>query len=207
MKDYLERILEYFKKNYLGIMAIFLSIMGIVLTITLFIYGQREVSEDITESDTLVSTQVEEEEKAVIKVDVKGEVNNPGVYVMDEGTIVLDAINKAGGLTKNATTSDINLSKILVNEMIITVLTKSNGSSTSKTTSSGGSSSKTSSKVSINNGSLSDLMTLTGIGEAKAKSIISYRQKNGLFAAIEDIKNVSGIGEALFAKIKEDITT
>ena len=62
------------------------------------------------------------------------------------------------------------------------------------------------SKISINNASLEELMTLSGIGEAKAKSIIEYREQNGGFNSIEDIKNVTGIGDALFDQIKENIT-
>ena len=61
-------------------------------------------------------------------------------------------------------------------------------------------------KVSINTASKEELMTLSGIGEAKAGAIIEYREKNGNFASIEDIKNVSGIGDAIFEKIKDNIT-
>jgi competence protein ComEA len=68
------------------------------------------------------------------------------------------------------------------------------------------SSSSLNTKVSINTGSLEELMTLTGIGEAKAKDIISYREANGGFTTIEEITNVSGIGDSIFAQIKEDIT-
>ena len=64
----------------------------------------------------------------------------------------------------------------------------------------------TTEKISINSASLEQLQTLSGIGESKAKDIINYRETNGLFKSIEDIKNVPGIGEALFAKIKENIT-
>ena len=62
-------------------------------------------------------------------------------------------------------------------------------------------------KVNINSASLEELMTLTGIGESKAKDIISYRETNGPFTTIEDLKKVSGIGDSIFAKIKENITT
>ena len=61
-------------------------------------------------------------------------------------------------------------------------------------------------KVSINNATKEDLMSLTGIGESKANAIINYRNENGLFKQIEDIKNVSGIGDSVFEKIKNNIT-
>ena len=61
-------------------------------------------------------------------------------------------------------------------------------------------------KISINTASIEELMTISGIGESKAKAIISYREENGPFNSIEDIKNVPGIGDNLFAQIKEDIT-
>ena len=61
--------------------------------------------------------------------------------------------------------------------------------------------------ISINTANQEELMTLPGIGEAKAISIIRYREENGAYQKIEDIMNVSGIGESLFAKIKENITT
>lgn len=205
MNEYLLSILDYFKKNYLSIIAIAIGISGIILTICLNIKTEDPILDDNQVSDMEVSTQEESEVNELIRVDVKGEVNNPGVYEMDTGSIILDAINKAGGLTKKGSTSDINLSKALENEMVITVLAKSDSKSVSNKTSNN--SVKANSKVSINTGTLSDLMTLSGIGEAKAKSIISYREKNGLFKTIEDIKNVTGIGDALFAKIKEDITT
>lgn len=62
-------------------------------------------------------------------------------------------------------------------------------------------------KISINTATLEELQTLTGIGKSKAEAIIEYRTKNGLFKTIEDIKNVSGIGDAAFEKIKDSITT
>ena len=79
--------------------------------------------------------------------------------------------------------------------MVVTIPTKNNELSVS-----------TQGKVNINNGSISELMTLSGIGESLAKRIIDYRNANGNFKSIEEIKNVSGIGDALFNKIKDDIT-
>lgn len=152
-------------------------------------------------------------------VDVKGSVKKPGVYEFLEGDKVLDAINIAGGLTKNATTANINLSKKLTSEMVVYVFNKSDLTTTrtanpcncetvevnnciTKDTAS----EKPTGKININTADKEALMTLTGIGEAKANTIIEYRKTNGNFKTIEDIKNVSGLGDIMFEKIKDSIT-
>ena len=99
-----------------------------------------------------------------------------------------DIIDKAGGLTNNADTSALSLQKDIVHEDVIVIPEI-----------------ETIKKISLNTASQKELMTLPGIGESKAKSIIEYRQKTK-FTTIEDIKNVSGIGEALYDSIKDDIT-
>ena len=172
-------------------------------------------------------------------VDVKGAVNAPGVYELDDGKRVIDAINLAGGLSDNANTINLNLSKKLTDEMYIVVYTKNeiaeykknnnvkeiscasnecicpdknnsacikSPSNKSSSSSNNDSNEKTDSKVSINLANLEELMTLSGIGEAKANAIISYRQENGEFNTLEDIKNVSGIGDSVYEKIKNNIT-
>ena len=138
-----------------------------------------------------------EESSSKFKIDIKGEVVNPGVYEVDSDMIVLDAINLAGGLTKDGDTSNINLSEKLTESMIIIVDSKANNESKNLNSKSN--------KVSLNKGTKEELMSLTGIGESKALAIIEYRQKNR-FTKVEDIMLVSGIGESTFAKIKDSIT-
>ena len=131
----------------------------------------------------------------------------------------------AGGLTENADTSVLNLSKKIEDEMVIIVYSKQEVIDFKKTkeiekqveekcknsneTLINGAcieiEEKTSTKVNINTASKEELMTLSGIGESKAEDIIKYREKEQ-FVSIEDIKKVSGIGDSLFAKIKENIT-
>lgn len=171
-----------------------------------------------------------EEESIPIMVDVKGEVINPGIYTLDKDKRVIDAINMAGGLTNHADTSVLNLSKKLTDEMVIIVYSRyevenfektkekertlnqecvkgvnalENNACIEKKQNQVETSSK---KVSINQASKEEFMQLEGIGEAKATAIIEYRNTNGLFHTIEDIKNVTGIGDSLFDKIKENIT-
>lgn len=165
-------------------------------------------------------------------IDIKGYVKNPGVYKVNSNNIVNDAINLAGGLLKEGTTLNINLSKKLESEMVIIIRKKSslqNDLNTNHTCVSEDvdyskclkenknvsiiSSNKNNNSddnenkiININTANSSQLQTLPSIGEAKAQKIIDYRNSFGNFNSIEDIKKVSGIGEALFAKIKEYIT-
>lgn len=146
-------------------------------------------------------------DKSII-VEIKGEVKKPDVYTLDENSIIKDLIEVAGGLTENADVSNINRAKKLQNHELIYIANKNekdievkgtNSSTdlTNKETVSG--------KVNINSATLDDLKTLNGIGDSKAKSIIEYREKNGDFKSIEDIKNVTGIGEKMYEKIKDQI--
>ena len=177
-----------------------------------------------------INNQIGEVEKNIdnnneinkIKIDIKGEVKKPGVYEVTENMNVNDAIKMAGGLKKGASTDNINLSKTLKNEMVIIISKKlkENIKNTIKNDALPSSSevigeiknsdanniqNDSNKLISLNKGSLDELMTIPGIGEQKAKQIIEYRNSNE-FTSIEDIKNVSGIGESLFAKIKDYIT-
>lgn len=181
---------------------------------------------EITKKET---TKEEKPKENKVLVDVKGEVNTPSVYELTTNNTVIDAINKAGGLTKIADTSNLNLSKKLTDEMVIIVYSKEEikkmeepklecppcndacikeEDETAKLNEEKQSETKTeiTGKININSATSEQLQTLDGIGEAKAKSIIEYREKNGNFQTIEDIKNVSGIGDSVYAKIKDNIT-
>ena len=159
------------------------------------------------------------------QVDIKGEVNYPGTYKVDSDLRVIDIIKLAGDLTENADTSVINLSKKINDEMVIIVYSKSQVEDFKKTKeiekqvedrcieNENGlkndaciTSSVSNGRININTASIDELKNLTGIGEKKAKDIITYREKNGSFNTIEDIMKVNGIGESGFAQIKEDIT-
>lgn len=171
------------------------------------------------------------DEKKIYKVDIKGEVFYQGIYELEEGNRVIDVINKAGGLTENADTSVLNLSKKIKDEMVIIVYSKNEVSDFKKTKeeekvlqekcikkddnsltndacidSNNNSSTTLETKININSASREELLLLPKIGEAKAENIINYRKTNGDFKSIEEIKNVDGIGESLYAQIEEYIT-
>lgn len=153
----------------------------------------------------------EAEEKPVpteIVVDVKGAVEAPGVYTMAANNRIVDAIEKAGGLTEVAEQKAVNLAQVVEDQMVIYVpevgeegvdLVHLNQEAV-------GEEDTSTNIVNINTAKKEALMTLSGIGSSKADSILSYREENGNFQTIEDIKNVSGIGDATFANLQEFIS-
>lgn len=194
-------------------------------------YSFETESEVKTKKNETVTKKDEKEEKTkneTVLVDVKGEVNTPGVYELTSNNTVIDAINKAGGLTKISDTSNINLSKKLEDEMVIIVYSKAeiqkmeedkivcppcNNACITEEDEKAKLDEKEENtaetpmgKININTADETTLQTLDGIGETKAKAIIEYRNKNGNFKTIEDIKNVFGIGDSVYEKIKDNIT-
>ena len=172
----------------------------------------EDVSYQSTEnSDTSVkeSSSENEDQAAEVVVYVCGEVNDPGVYHLPNKSRVCDAIESAGGMTDDAGRDFWNLASEVYDGQMIYVPTKEeveSGSVPKPDTENAGVSSGDSSKININTASKEELMTLAGIGENKADNIIKYRQENGCFSAVEDLTNVSGIGESIFNKIKDSIT-
>ncbi|MGG7142303.1 helix-hairpin-helix domain-containing protein [Clostridium nigeriense] len=140
-----------------------------------------------------------------ITVEIKGEVKNPDVYEIDEGSIIRDLINMAGGLTEEANIDGINRAeKLRANELIVIPNNDNANNNVGDSSISTGVSSD--GIININTATLTELQNITGIGEVKAQSIISYREKNGGFKSIEEIKNVDGIGAKTFEKIKDQIS-
>lgn len=191
---------------------------------------------DIVPTNDIISNSIQDESQSsdIIKynIDIKGAVNNPGVYQLDSNLTVNDVINIAGGLTKDADTSIINLAKKITDEMVIIVYTKeevknsnivdtviktvekecvcpniqNDGCLNNEITDTITNKSE-SNLININTATIEELQTISGIGETKAKKIIEYRNTVGKFKSIEDIKNVEGIGDTLYETIKIYITT
>lgn len=200
------------------LIGIFISIVVIIFISYVFL----EKEETVYYSDNL-----EEEVTTTISdyfyVDVKGAVKTPGVYEFKNGERVIDAINKAGGITKEGNTSNVNLSKKLTSEMVVYIYTNKEIKDGSKAINCDTNCNcetldinncyeelkqeeRMTSKININTATIKELITLNGIGDSKAQNIITYREENGLFKTIEDIKNVSGIGDTIFINIKDQIT-
>lgn len=166
----------------------------------------QEASLDLGNSEE-TSTSVEQES---IAVHVCGQVKNPGVYTLAQGARVSDAIDAAGGLTKDAAGDFINQAQKLEDEQQVYVPNQEEAKESPKEVqqeTNNESHSENKGLVNINQATREELMTLPGIGEAKADMIITYREDHGKFASIEDIKNISGIKDGVFNKICDLITT
>lgn len=140
-------------------------------------------------------------------VHICGEVAAPGVYELEEGSRIFQAVAVAGGFTENAAADSLNMAEPVKDGMKIQV---PNQEEAQKLLNEGadfsGSLQEGRRKVNLNTAKKDELMSLRGVGEAKADDIIRYRESHGGFQKIEDIMKISGIKEAAFQKIKDDIT-
>ena len=188
-----------------------------------FIYNKNQIRSDIDlESEILISntsenkTNVEIQEDLVI-IHITGSVKNPGIVKLKYGSRIEDAIEAAGGLTENADITNVNLAYVLddgVKIRIPSITDEKNGDEQILEEGSGeniieetnmtfGASTK---EVNINKATETELQSLPGIGASLASRIIEYRNQNGKFSKIEDIKNVNGIGDSKYDNIKDFIT-
>lgn len=150
--------------------------------------------------------QVELQIEKPIYIQLCGAVLNPGIYSCKEGDYLFMIIEKAGGLLDAACFESVNQAQMVVDGQLIMVYTKEEYSlmktANNKTNNEG---SNVTTKVNINIADAVKLMSLPGIGEAKAAQIIEYRENKGVFTKIEDIMNIGGIKERLFETIKDAI--
>lgn len=223
-----ENIFNYLKNN---IIILIISFILFLISIFEFIYFYKNINdknETINSYENSSFELKEEVKEENIIVDIKGEIKKPGVYNIKVGSRVNDLINEAGGLSKNANTRFINLSKRLEDGEVIVIYSNKEINDAKKNdklevsapcvceevkndacyndNNTNNKTNNSSKIVNINTASIQELTVLKGIGESKAKAIVNYRDKNGKFKTIKDIMNVSGISETLFSKIKDYIT-
>lgn len=221
-----ELIDKYFNKiNKIVIISLLIIIIGLFMFIVTFVPKEK-----VIEVPVEVEKIIEKEHEETYQVDIKGAVKKPGVYVMNFDDRVIDVIEMAGGLLKESDTRFLNLSKKIFDEMVVVIYTQSeikeikeseikikevikyiekdclcpepefNDACFCSETE------ETNNLISLNTATMEELMTLTGIGESKAKAIIKYREDNGSFTSLDQLKEISGIGDSIFDKVKEDIT-
>ncbi len=161
--------------------------------------------EDEAKASFAASIDAAVKEKTQIYVSVIGCVKNPGVYIMEEGSRVYEAINAAGGVTEEGYAEDLCLVQEIYDGIQIKVPKIEENIENFGMLSDSGTAEDTSGMVNINTATATELKSLSGIGDTRANDIISYRDTHGGFSSIEDIKNVSGIKEGTFEKIKDSI--
>ena len=219
----MNRIIFYIEKYKIVILFSVVIIALLLFYIIHFSKNDTEVSNDI-----VVNEVASEEITGTIKVDIKGMVENSGVYEVDSSARVIDVIDKAGGLINGANTDYLNLSKKLKDGDVIIVYSNDyikslkeekivyvelpcdcpdtiNDACIKEELVNEEIDTPKDTTISINTATKEEFMTLPGVGESKAKAIIKYREDNNGFKELEDIMNVSGIGERAYAKIKEYI--
>ena len=199
------RLNGFLKQNKDMLIKAAAALCVVVAAFFVFIAGSNDDEAVIEEVPAAEAAEVLPETE--ICVDVGGQVNNPTVVELPEGSRVQDAIDAAGGITEKADLTEINRAalvedgeKIFVPELIEGGETEDAGSKGATETSvwSDG-------KININTADSEQLQELDGIGPVTAEKIIDYREENGRFASVEDIKKVSGIGEKTYETLKDSI--
>lgn len=216
-------LLEENKKKILivGVICVIIVIVGVIY---FFMQnGQEEFinfedfENNVENVEDIVQNKIVEE-KAKIIVHISGEIASPGVISLDEGARLIDAINLSGGLTSKADISKVNLAYILEDAQKIYIPSIDDKEDSAYILQEsidtkiiisgvGDTENKKEGKlmVNINTANEEQLQELAGIGDSIARRIVDYRKENGKFNSIEDIKNVSGVGDAKFNKIKNNI--
>lgn len=178
--------------------------------------GLHETGENGRNSHETDLSETDLETEVLIYVHVCGQVKEPGVYPLKEGSRLYDAIDMAGGVTEEGVSDALNLAAVLEDGMRIMVPDREQAQKWTEAgtgsadnpgvTIKGTSVTGTAGKVNLNRASVQELMTLTGIGQSRAEAIVRYREEIGSFQTIEDVMKVSGIKENAFNKIKDNIT-
>ena len=197
-------------------------LLGALVLVVLLLFGMNADTEkeEVFEDDEGIKIAEEAgtptpaptcvpEKKETVTAFVCGSVLTPGVYSLEEGSRVVDAVKEAGGFSEDAQSDYINLAQILTDGVKVYIPSLDEDPEEAASFGPNGPYNgmpDPGSKININTATKEELMTLKGVGEAKAESIISYRNDVGAFLKIEDIMNIPGIKEGLFNKIKDDIT-
>ncbi|MGN7394648.1 helix-hairpin-helix domain-containing protein [Peribacillus frigoritolerans] len=187
------------------------------------IYFFSQQGEDPAETEDIFSITAKEAEMEqsvnesaaepeIIKVDVKGAVKSPGIFTAQAGDRVIDLISAAGSFTEKADTDKVNFAQIIEDQMVIyvpeigeedkgdleNIQVGTSGDAITKGTSGG--------LVNLNTATQEDLQTLTGIGPSKANAILEYRETIGKFKEVDELKQVTGIGDKTFERLRDSIS-
>lgn len=220
----------YKNKKLIGIITILLIIVAIFGTLyyrdkksfeggksneQIFVEEKKDENDKVDFNEESIEGKIELKDKS-IAVHIDGEIKKPGVYKLQAESILEDLVKSAGGFTKSADTLSVNLAELLKDNQKIIIpkelskkekeeLLKSNGNSIETKGATPQNSNSEDKKININTATAEELDTLPGVGPSRANDIIAYRDSNGGFSSVEDLKNVSGIGDKTFEKLKDSI--
>ena len=226
-----KKILAYVKDNrlFVGLISVLLVIFCLFLWLTcgagnsmeaetsytdisaLSTSSSQKSSKTLSERPAQSKTEVTDTSSGQATVDVKGAVTKPGVYTLKASSRVTDAIKAAGGMTEDADAKSVNLAASLSDEEVIYVASKDENvsvlgqSGSGSASDKGGKTNQKDSKINLNTATAEELQTISGIGAKRAEDIIAYRESHGGFQSVDDLKNVSGIGDKTLEKIRESI--
>jgi competence protein ComEA len=190
----------------LGGCVVILLVVGVIWFLNNPNPTNEELSSwELTSSNSQQSVSSSKETNQQVYVDVKGAVKIPGMYQAAATMRVWDVIALAGGVTDEADTKTVNYSQKVTDQMIIYV-PKAGEVSVEKIEPATEQSSDSSKKVNLNTATEAELQTVSGIGAKKAQEIVRYREENGPFKTVDDLKNVSGIGEKTVERLKDSLS-
>lgn len=202
-----------YNKKIMIIIAVAVFVTAIIV-ISFFNFKKDDELQDLEKFDLEAVKEIKEEkpEAKKIIIHITGCVMNAGIVEVDDGSRIIDVIEKAGGITEEADISKVNLAYIVEDAQKIYIPSISDEKGIEYVSTENGDNviiedktKEKKSKVNINKAKQTELEQIPGIGPSTALKIINYRKENGAFTSIEEIKEISGIGEKKFEEIKENI--
>ena len=209
-------MLKNIKSKIVIVIAVLIIMIGIIYQIKKSNEELKEISyQNVIAQNVQETAEIIEEdttEKEYIKIHITGQIKNSGIIELEVGSRISDAIEKAGGITEFANLDEVNLAYCLedgqklyipsIEEKDVEYITENNGENIIQDTKV----SSASKVININKADKEDLEKIPGVGPSMAEKIVNYREENGYFNSIEDLKNISGIGEKKFESMREYIS-
>lgn len=214
----LEIILAQSQRHKL--MVALLALIAVVVVLFGMVFGQSTQDKEATLVSSWSQSQVVKEGSSrssnvskeivstsdAITIDIKGAVKTPGVYELTLGSRVTDAVRMAGGLTDKADRRSVNLAQKLTDEAVIYVATEDERSALPPENTAMATATTEKGNVNLNTATVAELQTISGIGSKRAQDIIDYRDSSGGFKSVDELSNVSGIGEKTLDKLRGAVT-
>ena len=168
--------------------------------------NEKQSSKELSNKDIKRDDNKIEKNIIMITIHISGEVNNPGVVNIESDKRLSDAVDKLGGITENADLNNINLAMKIEDAKHYIIPKLGEEIKNNEVINYENQNNSDSNKININKATVEELDKLPGVGQATANKIINYREENGDFKSIEELKNVNGIGNKKYEQIKDEIT-